>query len=87
MSTGTPSSPASSGGRDRRAYDDADEPATMARDASACRRESHLAQAAARVVAVPGTAAGAVRRAPHQVARAAIDVTDSAARFADRLFD
>ena len=71
---------------ERRAYDDADEPAEMARNASACRLESHLAQAAARVVAAPG-ATDAVLRAPRRVARAAFDVTDSAARFAGRLFD
>ena len=72
---------------ERRAYDDADEPAEMARNASACRLESHLAKAAARVVAVPGNASGAVLQAPRRVARAAIDVTDSAAKFAGRLFD
>ena len=71
----------------RHAYDDADEPAEMARDASACRHESHLARAAARVAAVPGATTGAVRRTPGRVARVAIDVTDSAAKFAGRLFD
>jgi len=76
-----------SGAPERRAYDDADEPAEMARNASACRRESHLAQAAARVVAVPGATTDAVLRAPRRVARVAIDVTDSAAKFAGRLFD
>jgi len=73
--------------RARRVYEDADAPAEMARDASACRSESHLAQAAARVVAAPGAAGDVVRRAPRQVARVAISVTDSAAKFAGRLFD
>jgi len=79
--------PATSGPRVRHAYDDADELADMTRDASACRLESHLAHAAARVAAVPGAATDAVLQAPRRVARVAIDVTDSAARFAGRLFD
>jgi hypothetical protein len=62
----------------------------MARDASACSAEAHLARALAGVAAarrtvekVPGT----VLEAPAQAARAGWRVTESAATFAARLFD
>lgn len=79
--TGTPTAST------RRVYDDADTTEQMAQDASACRREAHLSHVVARVVAVPGMATDAVLRAPRQVARTAVSVSDSAARFASRLFE
>ena len=74
----------------RLAYDDPDDAHEMAENASACRAEAHLARAAAALGAARRTAEavpGAVLQAPRTVTRTALSVTDSAARFASRLFE
>lgn len=74
----------------RLAYDDPDDAHQMAENASACRAETHLARAAAALGAARRTAEavpGAVLQAPRRVTRTALDVTDSAAKFAGRFFD
>jgi hypothetical protein len=80
----------SSGPGARLAYDDPDDAHQMAENASACRAESHLARAAAALGAARRTAEAvpnAMLQAPRKVTRTALDVTDSAAKFASRLFE
>ena len=62
----------------------------MAKNASACRAEAHLARASAALGAARRTAEavpGAVLQAPRKVTRTALSVTDSAAKFAGRFFE
>ena len=74
----------------RRAYDDPDTAHDMARDASACRSEAHLAFVRGSV-ALGRHAAGqvpeALRREAGQLSRTAVSVSDSAVRLATRLLD
>jgi hypothetical protein len=75
---------------DRTAYPDPDTAAVMARDASACSAEAHLARTLAGLDATRRTVAHVptvLLEAPAPVGRSAWRVTDSAARFAARLFD
>ena len=74
----------------RLAYDDPDDATQMAKNASACRAEAHLARASAALGAARRTAEavpGAVLQAPRKVTRTALSVTDSAAKFAGRFFE
>lgn len=71
-------------------YDDADTTEIMAADASACRAEKHLARATAALATARRTveaAPTALLQAPRVVGRSALQVTDSAAKFAARLLD
>jgi hypothetical protein len=75
---------------ERLAYDDPDTTRDMAQDASACCQETHLARAAdafttARRTA--GAAPSALLATPRTATRTALHVSDSAARFASRLFE
>lgn len=71
-------------------YDDADSTQDMAADASVCRAEKHLARANAALATARRTveaAPSALLQAPRTARRTALSVTDSAAKFAGRLFD
>jgi hypothetical protein len=75
---------------ERLAYTDADTSSVMARDASACRTETHLARALDGVAVgrrVVETAPAVLLEVPRKVARTAVSVTESTARFAARLFE
>jgi len=74
----------------RLAYTDPDSAETMAQDASACRAEAHLAKANALLAATRRTVEqtpSAALGVPRQMLRTAVSVSDSAAKFAGRLFD
>lgn len=71
-------------------YEDADTTENMAADASVCRAEKHLARATAALASARRTvesAPNALLQAPRTVGRSALNVTDSAAKFASKLFD
>jgi hypothetical protein len=75
---------------DRLVYADPDTTEVMARDASACSVEAHLARTLAGLAAARRTVEkvpAAVLEAPRQVTRSAWSVTESTATFAARLFD
>lgn len=74
----------------RLVYDDPDTTQDMAKDATACCAEAHLARAASAFTAARRTVdtmPATLLAAPRKVTRSVVNVSDGAAKFAGQLFD